>query len=119
MMQHRGVLPEAAASPRIVGGVLKWYAGDTFRLRVEIAAVDQNGNPIEIRAGQSVEFIFYDHRGREVCRALFTDVENNSVTFVLDETASAMFPAGDYSYDVVYNGFARKTLVHSGPICVE
>ena len=119
MTQQIGRLPEAAASPRVVGGVLKWYAGDTFRLRVQLRMTDQNRNPVAIREGQKVEFIFRDHRDRQVHRAIFEDVEGDCVTLVFDEDITALFPAGDYTYDVVYSGYVRKTLAHRAPICVE
>ena len=113
------MLPAAAASPRIDGGVLKWYAGDTFHLQVFMELKDQNCKPVDIQAGQRVAFIFRDHKDREVHRAEFEAVENNCVTLVFDEDVTDLFPAGDYTYDVVYSGRARKTLVHQGPVWVE
>lgn len=119
MTQLTGKLPAAAVSPRVVGGMLKWYAGDTFRLQVQLSLQDQNGNPVEIQEGHKVEFVFRDHRDRQVHRVVFENVEDNCVTLVFDEAVTAMFPAGDYTYDAVYSGYVRKTLVHRGPICVE
>ena len=80
---------------------------------------DQNGNPVNIQSGQQVAFVFRDRRGREVHRVDFENVEENCVTLVFDEGTSALFPAGDYTYDVLYSGSVRKTLVHRGPVWVE
>lgn len=119
MMEQRGMLPAAAASPRLDGGVLKWYAGDTFRLRVCMELTDQNGSPVNVQPGQQVTFVFRDHRGREVHCVTFENVEENCVTLVFDAETSALFPAGNYTYDVIYRGSVRKTLVHQGPVWVE
>ena len=119
MMEQMGMLPAAAASPRIDGGVLKWYAGDTFQLQVHMELTDQNGSPVNVQRGQQVTFVFQDHRGREVYRVTFENVEDNCVTLVFDGETSGLFPAGDYTYDVIYSGSVRKTLVHRGPVWVE
>lgn len=116
---ERGALLSAAPSPRIVGGVLKWYEGDTFELQVELDLTDENGGRITIESGQTVEFVFRDHTHREVYHLCFGEIEDNRVTLDFSEDVSALFPKGAYTYDVLYRGAVRRTLAHDAPIRVE
>ena len=39
-------LPGAKPSPRIAGGVLRWYAGDTFSVTLALELRDQDGETV-------------------------------------------------------------------------
>ena len=41
-------LPGAKPSPRIAGGVLRWYAGDTFSVTLALELRDQDGDPVTV-----------------------------------------------------------------------
>lgn len=112
-------IPSAAPSPRIVGGVLKWYAGDTFELQVDLELKDENGEAVVIESGQSVEFVFRDRTGKTVYAVGFEDIADNRVVVRFDASVSALFPKGRYTYDVVYRGPVRRTLAHGAPVMVE
>ena len=112
-------LPAACPSPRIVGGVLKWYAGDVFDLQVQLELTDQNGAVIAFAPEHTVSFVFRDHRGEVVYRMSFCDIRENTVVLRFHEAVTACFPGGAYTYDVIYQGNGRRTLAYHAPIYVE
>lgn len=114
-----GNLPSARMSPRIVNGVIKWYEGDTFSLRVEIELTDEADEQIMIQPTDEVRFVFRNNRKEIVHEIRETNIENNCVTLYFTENVSAKFPKGRYEYDVYYNGEERKTLSNDSPIVVE
>ena len=118
-MTDIGNLPSARMSPRIVNGVLKWYAGDTFEMQVEITLHDQDGELVEILPEHTIEFAFFNERKEPVKRFEFNSVENNTVTLVFDEGVTKLFPAGDYTYDVYFVGPIRRTLSNDSTVVVE
>ena len=119
-MQFEGnVLPAACPSPRIVGGVLKWYAGDVFDLQVQILLTDHNGEELSFAPEHTVQFLFRNHRGELVHEVTFCEIEENTVVLRFTEDVTNGFPCGNYTYDVIYKGIGRRTLVDNAPICVE
>ena len=114
-----GNLPKARMSPRIVNGVLKWYAGDTFELQVDITLQDQDGEPIAIKDTDTIEFEFFNKKRDPVKKFTFTNVVNGSVLLVFDEEVTELFSAGEYTYDIYYDGYVRKTLSNDSVAIVE
>ena len=114
-----GNLPRARMSPRIINGVLKWYAGDTFELQVDITLEDQDGEPITIKETDTIEFEFFNKKRDTVKIFTFTNIVNGSVLLVFDEATTALFPAGEYTYDIYYDGYVRKTLSNDSVAIVE
>lgn len=112
-------LPSARISPRIINGVLKWYEGDTFDLRVEFELKDQDDEPIAIQRGDVIEFEFFNKKHETVMKFTFDNVENNAVVLAFDEYRTKLFPAGVYTYDIYYDGFERKTLSNDSIAIVE
>ena len=112
-------LPCASLSPRISGGVLKWYAGDVFDLQVRLALTDENGEALEIESTHTVTFVFRDACRRVVYEVTFVEIEDDTVVLRFTEAVSRLFPRGSYTYDVIYKGAVRRTLVCNGPILVE
>ena len=53
-------LPGAKPSPRIAGGVLRWYAGDTFSVTLALELRDQDGDPVTVGASDSLTVSFFD-----------------------------------------------------------
>ena len=47
-------LPGAKPSPRIAGGVLRWYAGDTFSVTLALELRDQDGDPVTVGASDKI-----------------------------------------------------------------
>lgn len=119
-MQTEGCsIPAACPSPRIVGGVLKWYAGDVFDLQVHLELTDQNGAELVFAPEHTVTFVFRDHRRAVLHEETFCDITDNTVVLRFTEAVTALFPAGKYTYDVIYKGIGRRTLAHGAPILVE
>ncbi len=112
-------LPVACPGPRITGGVLKWCAGDVFELQVRMELTDQEGADIQIAPAHSVTFVFRNARREEIYRVIFKEIEDNTVVLPFTEAATARFPKGRYTYDVIYEGAVRRTLACDAPIIVE
>lgn len=119
MSEYIGNLPAANPSPRIMGGVIKWYEGDTFELYVVFELEDQDGEAITIQPGHTVEFVFKNKKREQVYSVVFENIEDNCVKLDFDKKTSELFPKGQYTYDVYYNGAERKTLANDAPVLVE
>lgn len=119
MSEYIGNLPSANPSPRIVGGVIKWYEGDTFDLQVDIELMDQNGDGVVILPEHALDFVFRNSRNEIVYAVRFTEITDNCVVLAFTPDVSSKFPKGGYTYDVYYDGAKRKTLVDQAPIIVE
>ena len=119
MMYEEKWLPAACVSPRITGGVLKWYAGDVFDLQVRLELTDQDGTEIQIAPEHMVTFVFRNVRREPIYEVTFRGIEDNTVVLRMSEIETAMFPAGSYTYDVIYRGAVRRTLASDAPVLVE
>ncbi len=114
-------LPWAKMSPRIENGVLYWFEGDTFRLNLLLTLKDQDGEPVEVKSHETLELTFLDKRRDTVKTLTFSGqtAAAGTVTVVVDEGMSQLFPAGRYSYDLRLLGEERTTLIRGGTIVVE
>lgn len=112
-------LPGSCHSPRISGGVLKWYEGDTFELQVRMELTDETGAEIRIEPAHRVRFVFRNACRKTVCEMPFQGIEANTVILRFTEDVSALFPKGRYTYDVIYEGAVRRSLASDAPILVE
>ena len=112
-------IPGAYASPRIQEGVLRWYAGDTFELTIQIDLEDQDGEAVEIGPTDSVRLTFRDATRAEVYSQTFENVEGNQIALTVDAEVSAKFPKGTYTYDVELSHGERTTLARDNKIRVE
>lgn len=114
-----GNLPAAYQSPRIEYGVLKWYEGDTFEMNIEVELMDQDGVRVDVQPTDTIEVVFYDQRHNVVRSFTFTEVENNIITIAVDDTVTALFGAGKYTYDIDLIGDRRLTLADGNQVIVE
>ena len=114
-----GKLPCAALSPRISGGTLKWYAGDTFTLYLRIDLTDGDGAAVQMGLSDRVKIAFFDRCQREVYRYTAQSLNGNTLALAFDSEISALFPAGEYTYDVYLEGARRVTLAKGNPVTVE
>ena len=114
-----GTLPSARMSPRIINGALKWYEGDTFQLKIVLDLQDEFGNPVDILESHTVEFKFRDERERVVHHVTFKNIQDNTIVLMMGDVETKKFQTGEYTYDVIYTGVMRKTLVSQAPIYVE
>ena len=119
MKMEEKCLPCGSLSPRISGGVLKWYAGDVFDLQVRLELTDENGDVIGIDPHHTVTFVFRNACRRVIYEVTFVEIEDDTVILRFTEAVSGLFPRGSYTYDVIYKGAVRRTLVCNGPILVE
>lgn len=112
-------LPVARPSPRVAGGVLRWYAGDTFKVTLRLELQDQDGEAVTVGADDSVTVRFSDEQNAPVHTFSFTGVTGNCVTLVFDETVSAKFPQGAYRYDILYTHGDKTTLARGNCAAAE
>ena len=112
-------LPTGAMSPRISGGTLKWYAGDTFTLYLRTELTDGDGEAVHVGEGEMLRVEFFDCCQREVYSYGVLSPENDTVALEFNEEVSALFPAGEYTYDVYLKGDRRVTLAKGNPVTVE
>ena len=112
-------LPAAKPSPRIAGGVLRWYDGDTFEIVLRFDLEDQDGEAVDIGSTHSVSVEFLDDTRQSVHTFRFSEVEGNQVTLEFDEQTTAKFAKGSYVYDIRYTHGDRTTLARRNPAVVE
>ncbi len=112
-------LPAARPSPRIAGGALRWYAGDTFSLTLQLELMDQDGEAVAIGASDSVTVSFYDETRAEVHTFTASGVTDGCVKLTFDDTVSGKFRKGSYTYDILYTHGEKTTLARDNPACVE
>ena len=112
-------IPAAPPGPRMVGGVLKWYAGDTFELLVKLELTDETGEDLLAVDACTLDFVFRNERNASVWQVTFGGIGGGEVVLRFDDTVTERFPKGRYRYDVVYNGAVRRTLVKDAPILGE
>lgn len=98
-------LPAARPSPRVAGGVLRWYAGDTFKVTLRLELQDQDGEAVTVGADDSVTVRFSDEQNAPVHTFSFTGVTGNCVTLVFDD-GEREIPAGGVS--LRYPLYARR-----------
>lgn len=118
-----GNIPTAKKSPRVENGTLYWYAGDLFRVEIGLKLKDQDDEAVHIGTPDTVTVTFYDAQ-RETVHTFTPSVTNDWATLVFDETVSAKFPKGRYTYDMEYeytdtNGKWKTTLMRDNPCRVE
>lgn len=115
-------LPNAKLSPRVNNGVLYWYDGDMFDITFVFDMALNNGTPVNATSKDTIDIIFYDHCGDVVVEKTFTgsDIVDSGVTIKFDAATTALFPEGEYTYDIDYtSGKYKCSLVESNQIFVE
>ena len=119
MLHDMWSLPAAAPAPRMSAGVLKWYEGDVFDLAVQLELTDEAGMHLPIEAEHRITLVFRNERRQVIWELCYTGIEDDRITVRVTEPVTALFPAGRYTYDVIYEGVGRRTLVRNAPILVE
>lgn len=114
-----GNLPSARPSPRIVNGVIFWYAGDTFEIDINLDIVDQDGDEYEISSTDTVKMTFENSRHQTVATYTFTGIEDNNITLEINGTETAKFPKGEYTYKVLLTWEEKTTIVDKNKVVVE
>lgn len=112
-------IDSALPSPRIVNGIIEWYAFDTFELGLRLDLKDADGAPVSLGEGDTVRVSIRNDRGENVREFEFNSFTDNSITLVFDDTVSADFPEGLYFYDIVAEGRRRVTLARNNRIKVR
>lgn len=113
------ILPHAELSPRLRNGVLYWYAGDTFDIDIHLVLRDYDGEEIVVPENASVIFAFRNESEETVKEFSFSNIVDNTVKLEFDEVCTALFPPGEYSYDVYYEIGYRTTLANNNRVVVE
>jgi hypothetical protein len=112
-------LPGAKPSPRIAGGVLRWYAGDTFSVTLALELRDQDGETVSAGASDSLTVSFFDASHTPVHTFQFDRVTGGQATLTFDDTVSAKFPRGAYFYDILYTHGDKTTLARDNRAAAE
>ena len=102
-------LPAAKPSPRIAGGVLRWYAGDTFSVTLALELRDQDGEAVAVGASDSLTVRFFDEAHAPVHTFQFDSVTDGQ----------AKFPKGAYFYDILYTHGDKTTLARDNRAAAE
>lgn len=116
---NSNVLPGAEVSPRVANGCLCWYEGDTFELGIQLDVTDQDGEAVVLAPDDRVRVTFWDERRGFVQEFLFTDIQDNTVTLAFTEDISALFPEGNYSYDLRLEHGKQTTLMRRNLVHVD
>lgn len=112
-------LPGAKPSPRVTEGRLYWYEGDTFAMDILLDLTDQDGEPLDIGAGDTLTLTFYNHAGKPVHSVTYSSITGNKVTLTVDETVSGKFAKGEYTYDARYIHGDKTTVARGNGLRVE
>lgn len=112
-------IPNAEMSPRIVNGVIYWYEGDTFNIKLNISLFDDDGNPVPIAEDAVADVVFKRNNGKEIHRFHFDELPEGEVNMIFTEEISGKFIKGVYSYDVMYSADNRTTIVNDNQVIVE
>jgi len=112
-------IPHAQPSPRIVNGIIEWYDGDTFSLELELTLTDQSGESISIISTDKINVVFRKPDGTTVKNFEFTNQTSNTITLVFGTTETALFPKGEYLYDVWFTRDNRVTIANDNEVVVE
>lgn len=112
-------IPAAEMSPRIQNGVLMWYEGDTFTADITLYLTDQDGEVVTIPDDATVVVRFVDASNDTAKEFSFTNIEENTVSLEFDATCSALFPRGEYRYDLYFTADNRTTLISKNRVVVE
>lgn len=115
-----GNIPNAMPSPRIENGILRWYAGDTFTLGLELDILDQDGAEVSIGTSDSLTVNFYDaFREKVYTAALDAAALGGAPEIAFNAETTAKFPAGKYTYDMIFTHGDKTTVVKGNRILVE
>ena len=112
-------LPAAKPSPRSAGGVLRWYAGDTFSVTLALELRDQDGEAVAVGASDSLTVRFFDEAHTPVHTFQFDSVTDGQAKLTFDDTVSAKFPKGAYFYDILYTHGDKTTLARDNRAAAE
>ena len=112
-------IDSALPSPRIVNGIIEWYAFDTFSLGISFDIKDADGEDIVLGTGDSVTVSVRNDRGETVKEFEFENIMDNSVTLEFDGETTALFPEGMYFYDITADGDRRVTLARGNRMRVR
>ena len=112
-------IPNAELSPRMENGSLLWYEGDTFDFTIPISIRDDDGEIVELGTDDTLYIEFRNQQNQAVYSYTFSGIENSSVTVSFNEELTALFPAGNYTYDIVLNHGRRQTVVKNAQCIVS
>lgn len=117
-------IPAAEVSPQNDSGIIKFYAGDTFELHLELDLKDQDGEPIIFNnETDTLTITFKDKRKQVVKTFAFggddEPITDNIAVLLFDDTVTALFPEGVYTYDGVFTNTERRvTIIKNAPLVV-
>lgn len=111
-------IPSAKASPRVRGGTMYWYEGDTFRLKIRIR-MQENDIEKEVKPEDTVRFEIQSLNGQIVFSQEVSGIEDNTMMIEMNRESSMQIPKGEYKYNIRYNGEFVRTLAADNRIEVQ
>lgn len=113
-------VPHAKKSPRNADGVIYWYEGDTFPLKLSVVLKDDSKNVVSFCEGDKLEVVFFTaERKTEICRKEFKDISSGEIVLDFNDELTGKFRVGQYVYDVIYKGAYKRTIAKNNRIVVE
>lgn len=93
-------------NPRIINGILKWNAGDTFYIKWKVSLF-KSGVPYNYTEEDQLVVEFYEKLSRKLVYAFIAKNIGTSKTIFLNFTKeiSKLFKPGEYSYTLKYMRF--------------
>lgn len=117
-------IPAAEVSPQNDSGIIKFYAGDTFELHLELDLKDQDGEPIIFNNETDTLTITFKDKRKQTVKAFSFGGEDEQITdnvavLTFDTETTALFPVGVYTYDGVFTNTERRvTIINNAPLVV-
>ena len=112
-------VPAAKQSPRVEDGVIKWYQGDTFKIKFIVTIKDKETQEvIPLQNGDVITITFVNH-GTHIKVYSFTEFEDNSFELFVNDTDTLLFKKGTYRYKITHFRDYNRTIVDDNLCVVE
>ncbi len=112
-------LISAKISPRYENDKFFWYENDTFAIELNITLIDSlSSETIEFSETDQIIITFFKN-DIAIHKFTFSNITNNKVVLVFDESVSSKFKEGKYSYTIVFKGLNTTTIVANNEAEVE
>lgn len=115
-----GNINSALPSPRIdENGVIHWYKNDEFEIGIKLNLYDCDDEEIKLLDTDEVEIEIRRWDNSPLYIFKFTNIVDNYVTMVFDETVTKLFDFGKYRYDIRVLGSMVRTIANDNIMKVE
>lgn len=88
-------------NPKIAGGDITFYRGDVFPLELTLDLEDNFGYAVELAESDTVKIQILDGPSSVILEREYKDIENNKITFHVDDTVTQLLQDGRYRFRVI------------------